>query len=261
MHALFPLCAVVTLSLALSLPSCNVERGQSFAVDSLTYERSWTLENTMENDPLGGRSHFYVKVDYPSATPGEQTAIADSVRLWLSSRLLPAGSRPIANKSVLDVAADIFFGENDGNEWGEETSISLRRIFESDDFLTYEASRYTYRGGAHGSYDICGATFRKDDGRRLTWDDFPKGDELRKAITADLRESLQLGDNADMMGKLLLDEADYTLADGTLAIPLPAVEPWLTDTGWVFTYQPYEILPWSYGAPACCIRKLKLQGD
>lgn len=261
MHALLPLSAVVSLCLALSLPSCTPARGRSFEVDSLTYERSWTLENIMENDPLGGRSHFYVKIDYPVSSSNGLTAVADSVRLWLSSRLLPAGSEPVANKSVLDVAANIFFGENDGNEWGEEASISLRMVFESSDFLTYEASRYTYSGGAHGNYYICGATFRKDDGRRLTWNDFPKSDELRKALTADLRESLRLGDIADMVGKLLLDKADYTLADGSIAVPLPTVEPWLTDTGWVFTYQPYEILPWSYGAPACCIKELKLAGD
>lgn len=256
--------SVVLLALAgvgaVCLPSCAGRGGGSFGVDSLVYERSWALKEAMENDPLGGRSHFYVKIDYPKqAGDTSERYLVDSVSAWLSNQLLPEEGSPVMSKKVLEVAANTFFGDTDGNEWGEEVSYSLRKTYEDGEYLSYEKNRYSYNGGAHGSYSVSGATFRKSDGSRVEWSDIETGDELRRRVTEELRRTKGEEDEAVFKASILADAEDCTLGDGTFALPLPEATPWLTEQGWAFTYQPYEILPWCHGAPACCIRELKVE--
>ncbi len=245
---------------SLVLQSCLGSGSGTLEVDSLVYERSWTLKEAMDNDPLGGRSHFYVKVDYPVLTDeAKDNFLADSVKAWISGQLLPEEGRRVMSKKVLDVAADIFFGETDGNEWGEEVSYTLQKIYEDKDFLSYEANHFSYNGGAHGSYNVGGVTFRKKDGSHVTWSDIDTSDELRKKLTEELRRTKGSPDEESFKASIMADEKDCLLADGTFALPLPITTPWLTDQGWAFTYQPYEILPWCHGAPACCIKDIKVK--
>lgn len=255
--ALLVCCAQLPL-----LQSCALRSHGSFEVDSLVFERSWALPNAMENDVLGGRSHFYVRIDYPKGVKGgEGEALADSVKLRLSEVLLPDSPQPVMNKTVLDVAANVFFGESEGNEWGEEVSYSLRKVYEDGEYLTYEFSRYAFSGGAHGRYNVTGVTFRKSDGRRVTWGRIGASDDLRKTITEELKEAKGILSDDELKNMLLVDSKFCTLADGAFALPLPNAAPWLTDMGWVFTYQPYEILPWCHGAPACCVKDLDVEFD
>lgn len=245
---------------SLLVQSCVGSGSGSFEVDSLVYERSWTLKEAMDNDPLGGRSHFYVKVDYPiPIDDATDNFLVDSVKAWLSSQLLPEEGKPVMSKTVLDIAADTFFGATDGNEWGEEVSYSLRKIYEDKDFLSYEANRYSYNGGAHGSYSVGGVTFRKKDGSHVTWSDIDASDKLRKTLTDELRKTKGSPDEESFRASIMADEKECLLADGSFALPLPKAAPWLTEQGWAFTYQPYEILPWCHGAPACCIKDINVK--
>lgn len=252
-----PTAAMVAYSLL--MPSCASHNSSELDVDSLVYERSWTLKDAMENDPLGGRSHFYAKIDYPKQVDDPSRAeLVDSVRAWLSRQLLPSEA-PVLSQKVLDMAANVFFGETDGNEWGEEVSYSIRKVFEDSDYLTYEINKYAYSGGAHGGYNVNGVTFRKSDCTRVAWADFETGDELRKTVTEEIRKSKCMPNDDAFASSILINTKESHLADGTFALPLPAATPWLTAQGWVFTYQPYEILPWCHGAPACCIKELALK--
>ena len=239
---------------ALIVPSCSNDSSNEFGVDSLVYERSWALKETMDNDPLGGRSHFYVKVDYPKqAKDQSHAALVDSVRAWLSRQLLPS-EKPVLGQKVLDMAADVFFGQSDGNEWGEEVSYSIRKVFEDSDYLTYEINKYAYNGGPHGGYNVSGITFRKADCTHVMWTDFETNDELRRIVTDEIRKAKCITDDKAFASSILLDEEDSHLRDGSFALPLPMATPWLTAQGWVFTYQPYEILPGCHGAPAYGIK-------
>ncbi len=233
-----------------STVSCSGNVESPFMTDSVVFERNWSLPQPKENDPLGGRSRFSAKIDYPKAHQ-QDSVLADSVRAWISVELLPKGEKILANRSVLDKAANIFFGECEGNEWGEEMDISVRKIFEDADYVTFEADKYTYTGGQHGSYAVSGATFERATGRRLTWQNIKKSDELRQLITAGIRKDKGEPSDSAFKTMLLIDEHEYKASDGSIMLPLPKANPWLSQRGWVFTYQPYEILPWSQGAPAC----------
>ncbi len=255
------LVAAVGLTSPLLVTSCS-EAEDCFAVDSIEFERVWALREVMENDPMGGRSHFYVKVDYPKDSDTTLYAkLNDSVRLWISDQLMPASSEPVLNRRVMEEACDIFFGETDGNEWGEEMSLVIRKIYENKRYVSFEAVNYAYSGGSHGRYFIMGATFRKSDGRKIDWQDIDRTDALRHKITESMKAEKEIKSDSAFLKILLLDPEDYTLADSTFALPLPNVCPWLTKDGWVFAYQPYEILPWCHGAPACRLEDGEFQFD
>lgn len=246
-----------------SVTSCT-ER-DSFAVDSVVVDRSWAAREAMENDELGGRSYYYALVDYPvNIDTVAYPELTDSVRCWISQMLLPSSSEPVMTRRVLEEAADVFFGELGGNEWGANKSVILRKVYEDGEYLSYDAAEYMYCGGsAHGMCHISGATFRKDDGHRLIWKDFGERDgELRKKLTDSMKKELGFATTDELMSSLLEPESEACrMPDGTLALPLPNAEPWLTSDGWVFSYQPYEIMCWAAGAPACRLHKKEITLD
>lgn len=242
---------------ALFLNSCGTVGDGSdcgaFAVDSLTYERNWTLSNPKSNDPLSGRLRYSVKVDVPIGAE-EGAALADSVYAWIASQLLLQNeSTDAKGVKLLDIAANQFFNKCEENEWGEEVDITIKRVYDADDYVSYEFGKYDYTGGVHGNYQIVGATFVRSTGRMVVWSDFNPSDALRKTVTAELLKAKGVPSSDALSRMLLVGTEDCKLSDGSFAVPMPKTTPWLTDLGWVFTYQPMEILPWSHGAPACCI--------
>lgn len=127
---------------------------------------------------------------------------------------------------------------------------SIRKTSETDSIVTYEASCYTFEGGAHGSYWLEGATFNKQDGQRMEIDLDPmKLDDMQPL----LREGYAkyLNDNG---AEITVDEilkGGVFLTDGL--IPLPSSNPYLTKEGVKFVYQQYEIGPYAIGTPTFTI--------
>jgi len=130
-----------------------------------------------------------------------------------------------------------------------EWTAHFKRLFENEQWITYGYDFYEYTGGAHGmSYDG-GCSFRKTDGRRLDWGMFDqdKIDVLRKMI----KDSLQVNyfkfkSNNELDQELLSEDDRYTF-------PLPTTMPLFMKDGIKFTYQQYEIVPYSDGIPGCTI--------
>ncbi len=251
------LCGGATVAIAISmapvLTSCSTPSSKPFATDSVSIERSWTMNKAMEDDDLDGRSTYSAVVDYP--TNDNAGDLNDSVRLWMSNQLLPASSEPVLTKRVLEEAANVFFGENDGNEWGAERTISIRKIFEDKKYVTFEVCNYIYSGGAaHGMYSAVGTTFVKSNGSRVTWQNINKTDDLRKMITEKVAASREVTTD-QLKGEVIIDESECKLADGTFALPFPQNSPWLVDSGWNFSYDLYEIMCYADGIPAGVVGK------
>lgn len=256
--------AVLCLALpsAITLTSCGGGAGATFVVDSVDFERTWTLDQPQPIDPLGGRSRFTVKLDYPVREANAETlpALNDSACAWLSRQLLPSADKPVLNKSILDRAAEIFFGETDGNEWGMDYAVEAHLVYQDDLYASYEYSQYVYTGGAHAVFTLSGQTFRKADGQPVEWRAFKQDDALRKALTAQLEADMKLNEPNRKLSELVLSDTPelFELPDRTFALPLPINVPYLTDKGWVFIYKPMEILPRIYGAPAACLESGKV---
>ncbi len=254
--------ATSAITSPIAVTSCAPRGADDFAVDSVVIDRSWAMRNAMENDEMGGRSYYYAVVDYPQNSDTiDYHELTDSVRMWISNQLMPAESKPVMTRRVLEEAANIFFGEEGGNEWGANKSVMLRKVYEDSEYLSYDASEYTFYGGAaHGMCNIYGATFKKADGHRLTWQDVDGKSSLREKVTESMRRERGYSTTGDLMNSLLFpDNKENALDDGTPALPLPKVDPWLTKDGWVFSYQPYEIMCWAEGAPACRLPKEELR--
>lgn len=127
-----------------------------------------------------------------------------------------------------------------------EKSMSIRKNYETNKFVTYEADSYSYLGGAHGGSTLEGATFRKSDGRKYGWEMFTR--ESRFTILQGL-----IKDGLKQYFKVKTDEelkAYFLNPDNIYMIPLPQALPYFTKEGIKFVYAQYEIASYAAGMPS-----------
>lgn len=125
-----------------------------------------------------------------------------------------------------------------------EFDMRMEKLYENDKVVTYSMLQYYNLGGAHPSTTSLAATFRKSDGRRLTWD------ILRQRLAYDfndvLKEHLYNYFNVktdDELKEMLM------CVDNLYFIPLPKTPPFFTENGVGFIYQQYEIAAYAMGMP------------
>ena len=119
---------------------------------------------------------------------------------------------------------------------------TMEKAYETDAFVTYTYSTYYNLGGAHPTSSEEGATFRKSDGRRLSWDIIrrDRSYEFSMLLVETLRDYFGM-DNDELMQ--VLGEQNY------FNPPLPRTPPMFFDNGMVFVYQQYEIAGYAMGMP------------
>lgn len=136
--------------------------------------------------------------------------------------------------------------------------LTLRRVYETDRFVTFKAEAYTYTGGAHGMQYVTYGTFAKADGRLLTWDDIisPKRKTRFRGLVADaLMDFFGVQSFSAMKEKLLVD-AKCTRS----TFPLPEGTPGLLADGLHVQYADYEIAPHAAGMPGVTITYNQMKG-
>ena len=250
---------IATLS---ALTSCNgngsTSSANKFEVDSIAFERSLPITSAPDDKlPAGNVATFSVNIDFPKSATGSYATVSESIKRWISSTLNPEQTVPVTNRSAIDMAANTFFNTCEKDQMPMEQLHNIKFAYEDENYITYETYLYIYSGGAHGIYTIEGATFRKSDGTMVTKYDFEQTDELRHLITARIKDNI--GANVDERFEDMLLDAGERDDDGKILLPMPKTDPWLTSDGWVFTYQTYEIAPYSLGAPACTIKQDELK--
>ncbi|MDE5930386.1 MAG: RsiV family protein, partial [Muribaculaceae bacterium] len=205
---------------------------------------------------------------YPTAGT---TRLVDSVRQWLADNLsysmqdtgqqlfrptpaeLASGQKLVARsgKALLESARNDFEDfDTEGYSMSYEYSYSFGPIYETDSLLTYSFSGYIYLGGAHGGALGSGQTFAASTGRKLNDSDiFQPGKEkevIRLVKDALWQQYFKEG-----------SEEGATLKDALLINPdtlrLPQQPPLFCKDGLVFTYQQYEIAPYSAGMPSVTV--------
>ncbi|MBQ9645722.1 MAG: DUF3298 domain-containing protein [Prevotella sp.] len=138
--------------------------------------------------------------------------------------------------------------------------VGIKKLYESEKYVTFHTGEEVYYGGAHGSWISEGITFRKSDGRRFDWNMFRNTDKeefhlmLKEGVRSYFAEN-----NAD---EELTDEnlKDMLLVEGSIDyLPLPQFPPYLTSEGISFCYQQYEIAPYAAGLPSFTIPVDKLR--
>ena len=147
-----------------------------------------------------------------------------------------------------DLVAD---GEGD---WMDDvsfyTDVDIRKVYETEKVVTYITTTDTYLGGAHGMQSQTGVTFRKSDGRRFGYDMMRQllSEEFYQETKEGLRTYFkEAGADAQTDAEL----KDWLLTDDDInSLSHPKADPYMTEKGVEFLYQPYEIAPYAAGMPS-----------
>jgi len=149
------------------------------------------------------------------------------------------------------------YGDYEGPEAGSiYYEVRVKKAAETPKFLTFRTTTDSYLGGAHGMTTTTSATFRKDDGRRMDWSATLRSGveyEFDKLVKAGLKEYFDVHTDQELASCLLVE------ADDTHPLPLPVSGPVFGNDGITLSYQPYEIAPYSAGAPTFAIPLDKLR--
>lgn len=193
-----------------------------------------------------GKASSKVIIDYPVQGP---QALVDAVRSYIIGQLAGeienigtySGDRSdgeVIAGYYADKYVDYFYQDEDLKEYDAEMNVEIKKIAETDLFVTYETSDYVYSGGAvHGMESTEGATFRKSDGQRITaifkdtYDDEFKQMIINEVTT---KHNLSLDDIATF-------NEDFKYS------PMPKTAPYLSRDGVELRYMPYEIASYSEG--------------
>ena len=130
------------------------------------------------------------------------------------------------------------------------TEYEIRKIYETDKFVTFQTFTMTYLGGAHGMHNQIGVTFRKSDGRRF-------GYSMMRQLYSEgfyniTKEGLRSYFSQAGMGKPESDEElkEWLMtSDDVNYLSHTRCEPYMVEDGVLFIYQPYEIAAYAAGMP------------
>lgn len=258
--------AIISAAVAMSLVSCGSKDNTNritdgiFATDSISYSDSIKVDGT--------DATCDISVDYPT---GNASPLDSSVRKWINSQLSATASEKFSQikSTSLDTIYDgstllktltsyiIDGSRKDLTECntsaGYEFDWKISKSYETDRYVTYTFSAYTFLGGAHGSFISKGSTFSKPEGIQFGWDIF-KPDSI-PAIRNMVKQAIMhnyfnASTPVSFQECLLINPADF---------PLPTTPPLFLDDGMHFIYQQYEIAPYAAGLPECTIPYTEIQ--
>lgn len=253
----------------MAIISCN-NKGQtrpadskdSVAVDTIVPETSCDVRmDSLKTDTLfyskeEGKFRFNLAADYPVA--GDDTLVK-VVREYINDFLGGAYDGPLDDgQAMIRKNGEIMYGnfvEMCGDADLEEVFElyyykSVEKGYETDAFITFITMGGQYTGGLHGIGFETGVTFSKSNGKTYGYDMMKDTDspEFKQFIKEGLRKFFSTeGQEALSDDDLLQELVSYS---GSIdELPLPDSEPYLTEKGVTFIYQPYEISYYAAGKP------------
>lgn len=139
---------------------------------------------------------------------------------------------------------------NDEDIMKFERDITVKKQADLDHHVVFIISWYGYSGGAHGGTVNTFVTFNKNT-----------GDQVEKVLPKSAGSSLQREMRDGLCKFFECKEKDLydNLLIETKTIPMPQQPPYLTKDGVEFSYQQYEIAPYSSGMPTFTIPYSKLK--
>lgn len=251
------------------------------AIEKDTTANDSTVEGwtTYTRAPSDAHCSVELSIEWPTT---EGNALADSLRAYIaqeSEAFYIAQADGISHpakykgsisdgKALTDFHADSLLADLQKayKAWTADTGTgdtylmnrsSIRLASQNDSIVALESDCYTFEGGAHGSYWLEGATFRKSDGSRIEVRLDPlKVDDMQALLRDGFEKYLKDSGSETTVDDII--KGGLFLADGL--IPLPSTEPYLTADGVKFVYQQYEIGPYALGTPTFIIPLDKLKG-
>lgn len=207
-----------------------------FQVERINFEDSMSSGD--------GTLYYKAEIDLPIAGPDSLLAC---IKAWINEELGGSYQGELnCDTSMLQSYADYFF-RNDAEEGfdGISTQLTIHKIDETDQTITYLMEGYTYLGGAHGTPFTKGMTFSKSDGSRYGWNLIADTEPLRDLLKQAIKDQYFEGNDSDFVF------AVEVMVKDTANFPTPDTDPWLVGDSLQFLYQPYEIAPYAVGQPTC----------
>lgn len=233
-----------------------------------------------------GKSYSTEKGDvdlaYSFPVSGPQPLV-DSLRAYLSSELVWIGddysdegveSKPYSNfadgkgminyyaknayKSISKTLDEI---DDPDVAWKPEISKFVMKENETDRYVTYYSTFYTYSGGAHGMASEYGATFDKKTGVMLrnvlnAKDVKELQPILRAGVESYFRRCVEADGEGNVESRVKTDMDELFIENGV--IPLPENSVYLSPQGVVFIYGQYEIGSYAIGMPTFTVPYKKI---
>jgi len=243
--------ATVTLSACSNKrPKRPYQKPDTLCVDSASYFRADTAR--------GYSVLVRITAQYPTPVTGPLSA---SVASWVRSRL-GEGTPPdtMDVHSVVDYYGREKFmsafggkGKPDLRFDGTVRLVAQRRSYVSFRFMLKQCA-----GGTPGLTTDVGVTFRRTDGMTFGWDLIRDTTTtafhhlIREGVRSYFSTLLHEDEVSNISLAALLTSNDFNEEDEMALLkhfPLPKCQPYLSRHGMTFVYQPYEIAPYSAGAP------------
>ena len=211
---------------------CNRESNQSNEVEAepFTYSDSVFLENEYEE----GYSHYIINLDLPITND-------DTLRHKIIQWMLNDGTE---DYQAYFEADKIRFFEEEGNEPNAEFEGNYILAEQTDQYVTYISTGYSFTGGAHPMPWYYGISFSKIDGSILGYGIFEDPEQLIGLVSENIRKQYFEPNNTE--------EEEY-LFEPDEPFQMPTNQPWIESDSMVFCYGPFEIAPYSAGMPLCKI--------
>ena len=253
----------------MALISCN-NKGQtrpadnkdSVTVDTIAPETGHDVRtDSLKTDTLfyskeEGKYRFNLAADYP--VEGHDTLVK-VVREFVNDFLGGAYDGPLDDgQAMIKKNGEIMYGnflEMCGDADLEEVLElyyykSVEKGYETNAFITFMTMGGQYTGGLHGIGFETGVTFSKTNGKIFGYDMIKGTDspEFKRFIKEGLRKFFSTEGQEAMSDDDLLQEL-VSYSGSIDELPLPDSEPYLTEKGVTFIYQPYEISYYAAGKP------------
>ena len=187
-----------------------------------------------------------LEVQYPEKGKPE---LLDSLRQWINLSLGGTFRGDLDNpQSFFRHYATQLGGdpEMDDDEFEGSESDEITLDYLGDVFVTFRHKYYSDAGGEHGVGGNYGTSFLLSNGSMFSKNSFNNYEKDSKKLHKEFVEGLK------RYFKVTTDEQLLACLSGqenVADIPAPNLDPWLTEEGVAFSYTPYEIAPFSAGAP------------
>lgn len=213
--------------------------------------------DTVSFDKQEGIYKFGLSAEYP-VSGGD--SVVKAVREFINDFLGGAYDGPLTDgKAMVKRNGELMWGnflEMCGDADLEEVNElflykMVSKVCETKSFVTFMASTSQYTGGLHGIGFDEGHTFSKISGKSFGYDMMKDIDTpaFKRLIKEGLKKYFSNEDDKNGMSDEALKE-ELVSFDGNIdELPLPDSEPYMTEKGVTFIYQPYEISYYAAGKP------------
>jgi len=199
-----------------------------------------------------------VKIHYPQLLDGTDAAI--QINKALMFILLNEEDEEMHYKSFDEIADSLIseykFVQNDFKDyqiaWFIHKNLELTGIVQN--YLSLKNEETMYTGGANSYYNVDLIVFDLRSGNRMTLNQFIRPDKMRELLNIGEQEFRKM---KKLSSNVTIDKSGYWFENDKFYLPYNFS---ISDSGFIFFYNLYEIAPRSEGYTELFIAKDKLKG-